>query len=289
VDRLIDWALREDGGGRDVTSELVVPGQAIGHYVLVAREAGVFAGIAVFDGFGRRFAGQPLTITPSIADGQDFGPHQQLAVLTGPRRVILQIERPLLNFLQRLCGIATLTRRFVDAVEGTSARIFDTRKTLPGWRQLDKYAVRCGGGSNHRMGLHDAVLVKDNHLAGVPVEKLRGLIEDMVKRARGLQPPPDFIEVEVDSLVQLGEVLVLAAGGVDRVLLDNFSLNDMRQAVAMRNRMTGRRVVLEASGHIDLDNVSQVARTGVDMISVGAITHSARALDLGLDEVPSPG
>jgi nicotinate-nucleotide pyrophosphorylase (carboxylating) len=282
VSRLIDWAIREDGGGRDATSEVIVPPDDRGTYALVGREEGVFAGQAVLEGFADRFKRQGLAIDLAIRDALAFSPASRLARIAGPRRIVLQVERPMLNFLQRLCGVATLTHRFVRAVAGTSARILDTRKTIPGWRKLDKYAVRCGGGGNHRMGLHDAVLVKDNHLARVPIQELRRLVTDMVARARQLEPAPAFIEVEVDSFVQLAEVL--AAGGVDRILLDNFSLRDMRQAVAMRNRMIGKRVELEASGNITLETVGEVAQTGIDLISVGALTHSARALDLGLDE-----
>jgi nicotinate-nucleotide pyrophosphorylase (carboxylating) len=282
VKRLVDWALREDGDGRDLTSEVAVRPDDRGAYALVAREEGVFAGQAVLDGFADRFQPQGLLVDLAIRDGLAFRAGSRLALISGPRRIILQIERPMLNFLQRLCGVATLTQRFVQAAAATSARILDTRKTIPGWRQLDKYAVRCGGGGNHRMGLHDAVLVKDNHLAGVPIQELRRLITDMVARSHRLEPPPAFIEVEVDSFVELAEVLV--AGGVDRILLDNFSLQDMRQAVAMRNRMTGKRVELEASGNITIETVADVAQTGVDLISVGSLTHSARALDLALDE-----
>jgi len=285
LEDLVSAALREDGDGVDVTSDLVVPADTVGEYVLVAREAGVFAGQAVLAAFTSRFCDEGLGIRIDLADGQAISAGQTLAALGGPARVVLRIERPLLNFLQRLCGIATMTRRFVEVVAGTSATILDTRKTVPGFRTLDKYAVRCGGGANHRMGLHDAVLVKDNHLAGVPVEQLRAFVSDLVARARQHDPKPTFVEVEVDAIDQLRELL--AAGGVDRILLDNFSLDEMRQAVALRNAGPGAPVKLEASGRVDLESVRAVAETGVDFISVGALTHSVQALDLAIEPQPS--
>jgi len=282
VDRLVEWSLREDGDGRDLTSELVVSAKTGGRYAVVARQAGVFSGRAVLDAFGRRMGDQGLEVSPDVADGQAFHPGQRLAGVAGPRRLVLRIERPLLNFLQRLCGIATLTHRFVEAVKGTAARILDTRKTIPGWRQLDKYAVRCGGGFNHRVGLHDAVLVKDNHLVGVAVDHLYRETEEWVGRARRLDPPPMFVEIEVDSLTQLAEVLKVE--GVDRILLDNFTVENLRRAVAVRDSMARGRVLLEASGGISLQSVRSVAQTGIDMISVGELTHSAPAVDLAMDE-----
>ena len=280
---LIELALREDGDGCDVTSEAVVAAEDVGGYAVIARESGVFAGRGILRLLTGFVADEGLAIRPYTSDGEAFEAGRQLATIVGPARTALRIERPLLNFLQRLCGVATLTRQFVDAVAGTSAQILDTRKTIPGWRELDKYAVRCGGGVNHRMGLHDAVLVKDNHLAGVPVGELRSFVADLVARVRRNDPPPSFIELEVDSLDQLGEVL--AAEGVDRVLLDNFTPDQMRQAVAMRNASTAAHVKLEASGGIDLQNVRAIAETGVDFISVGALTHSAPSLDLAIDAV----
>ncbi len=285
LEDLISAALREDGDGVDVTSDLTVPSDAIDECVLLAREPGVFAGRAVLEAFALRFADEGLGVEVHVADGQAVGAGQALAALSGPARTILRIERPLLNFLQRLCGIATMTRQFVEAVAGTSATILDTRKTVPGFRALDKYAVRCGGGANHRMGLHDAVLVKDNHLAGVPVGQLRGFVSDLVARAKQHDPKPAFVEVEVDAIDQLREVL--AAEGVDRVLLDNFSADEMRQAVALRNATPGEPVRLEASGRVDLGNVRAIAETGVDFISVGALTHSVQALDLAIESQSS--
>ncbi|MFH0979975.1 MAG: carboxylating nicotinate-nucleotide diphosphorylase [Planctomycetota bacterium] len=205
----------------------------------------------------------------------------RLAILIGPNRSVLATERVLLNFLQRLCGVATLTRRYVDAVVGTTAKIYDTRKTTPGWRLLEKYAVRCGGGHNHRMGLYDAVLLKDNHLAGIPVERLSYAVFDMLNRAADLSPVPKFVEVEADSLEQLEELFKVV--GIHIILLDNFGLDDLRRAVARRDALGLKgRVELEASGGITLANAAEVARTGVDRISVGALTHSATAVDLSL-------
>jgi nicotinate-nucleotide pyrophosphorylase (carboxylating) len=283
VDRLIDWALAEDGGGRDVSSEVVVPDTQQGGYALVARQEGVFAGRAILECFGRRFAGEGVVLSGAADDGRRFKPGDGLAVLAGRRRVLLRIERPLLNFLQRLSGIATMTRRYVEAVSGTGVRILDTRKTLPGWRQLDKYAVRCGGGENHRLGLHDAVLVKDNHLVGIAVSTLRRAVAEMVASSRRLEPPPTFVEIEVDTLEQYREVL--SVDGVDRILLDNFGLSDMREAVALRMALPGRHILLEASGNVTLQTVRPIAETGIDLISVGALTHSVPALDLAFDEI----
>ncbi|MBN1347057.1 MAG: carboxylating nicotinate-nucleotide diphosphorylase [Phycisphaerae bacterium] len=285
VGRLVDWALVEDGDGLDITSEVAVPSNESGDYVLIAREAGVFAGRIVLDVFAARFGDRGVIIQAEAQDGQTFDGGERLAVLSGSRRDILRLERPLLNFLQRLCGVASITHRFVDEVAGTEARILDTRKTIPGWRQLDKYAVRCGGGMNHRMGLHDAVLVKDNHLIGVPTEGLTQLTRDLVRRARRAEPRPDFVEIEVDSLAQLREVLTAGGppGGADRVLLDNFSVRHLREAVEMRDAGPGAAVKLEASGSVALRSVRAIAETGVDFISVGALTHSAPCLDLALD------
>ncbi len=286
LDRLLTWAECEDGDGVDVTSDLVVPRDQTGRYRLIPREEGIFAGAAVLRTFAARFSDAGLAVEILVADGDSVACGQGLADINGPGRLVLRLERPLLNFLQRLCGIATLTRRFVEAVAGTSARILDTRKTIPGWRTLDKYAVRCGGGTNHRMGLHDAVLVKDNHLVGVPVEQLRQSVADLVARARRREPPPGFIEIEVDTIDQLREVLAVGGTegtGVDRVLLDNFTLDQMRQAVALRDAAVGESIKLEASGGVDLEGVRAIAETGVDFISVGALTHSAQCLDLGLD------
>lgn len=274
-------ALVEDGADNDVTSYVATtPNQATVARV-VAREAGVFAGAAIFQVIKEAYSSE-LSLTVRVADGDRFEPGTPIADVSGSLRELLSIERALLNFLQRLCGIATATRSYVDAVAGTGAKICDTRKTVPGWRELDKYAVRCGGGKNHRMGLHDAVLVKDNHLAGVETGRLREVVRDVAKTAGQLSPPPKFIEFEVDTLEQFERIA--AVPGIDIILLDNFSLDDMRQAVARRDGLSLRgKLQLEASGGVSLDRVAEIAATGVERIAIGAITHSVRALDIALD------
>ena len=207
-----------------------------------------------------------------------------LATVCGPLSAVLAVERVLLNFLQRLCGVATLTRAYVDAVAGTGAAIFDTRKTTPGWRALEKYAVRCGGGSNHRMGLDDAVLLKDNHLVGIEPRRLADSVFEMLNRLSARDAKPTFLEIEADCLEQVEQLLKVV--GIDAILLDNFSVDQLGKAVALRDRVGLRgKVSLEASGRITLQTVRVVAETGVDRISVGALTHSATALDLSLDRV----
>jgi nicotinate-nucleotide pyrophosphorylase (carboxylating) len=216
-----------------------------------------------------------LAFAEKAQNGDAVESGRELAAVRGSLRSILATERIALNFLQRLSGIATLTRKYVDAVAGFRAKILDTRKTTPGWRLLEKYAVRCGGGTNHRMGLYDGILIKDNHLAG-----LGGDLRKAVKTARefpGNQGQP--VEVEVDSIEQLEIAL---AAGADIVLLDNMSLDQLRAAVARRNAVAPN-VLLEASGGVTLATVRNIAATGVDRISVGALTHSAPALDIALD------
>jgi nicotinate-nucleotide pyrophosphorylase (carboxylating) len=224
----------------------------------------------------------------AIADGTTVSAGARLALLAGPARNLLTIERLILNIVGRLSGIASLTRRYVDAVAGTKAQIYDTRKTMPGWRRLEKYAVRCGGGRNHRLGLFDAVLIKDNHLR-VGAEARGGqhfTPDEAVRRAKQFlasafpdRPEPMIVEVEVDTLDQLREVLPERP---DIVLLDNMSLDELRTAVGMRDAAAPH-VELEASGGIRLETVGQIARAGVDRISVGALTHSAAWFDVGLD------
>jgi nicotinate-nucleotide pyrophosphorylase (carboxylating) len=203
----------------------------------------------------------------------------------GPVRSLLAAERVVLNFLQRMSGVATLTNRFVRRVEGTAAKIYDTRKTVPGFRVLDKYAVRAGGGQNHRVGLYDGLLVKDNHLAHVPIKELTSYLQPIVNKSRG-EDPSRLVEIVVDTLEQFKEVLKVE--GVDVVLLDNMDCPRMEMAVDLRNK-AGRKgkVALEASGGVTLETVRTIAQCGVDRIAVGALTHSATALDIGLD-VESP-
>lgn len=271
--KLASAALREDLTDGDVTTDLVIPPDADASGVVVAREAGVLAGLpvarAVFDAVD-----PTLRIETEREDGDRVNSGTRVLRVEGRARGILQGERAALNFLQRLSGIATLTGRFVDAVDGTDARIVDTRKTTPGLRPLEKYAVRCGGGWNHRFGLSDGFLLKDNHRAVLAAEGLG--LKGALRKARNRLSHTVPMEVEIDDPGQLDEAI---EAGVDAVLLDNFSPDRLRRAV---EEARGR-VLLEASGGITLETVRQVAETGVDLISVGALTHSAPALDLALD------
>ncbi|WP_370190218.1 carboxylating nicotinate-nucleotide diphosphorylase [Aeromicrobium sp.] len=269
VRRVVDLALDEDAPSGDLTSEVFVPATAVAGARVVAREAGVMAG---GDVLVETFAAVDPAVVVEVlrADAEPFAAGDVLATVEGPARAVLRGERVALNLVQRLCGIATLTARYVEAVEGTGVRIVDTRKTTPGLRALERHAVRCGGGRNHRFSLSDAVMAKDNHLA---------LVDDVtaaIRQAREQLPHTTHVEVEVDRLDQVEAVL---AGGVDTIMLDNFTPDELRAGVAL---VAGRAIV-EASGGITLETVGEVARTGVDVISVGALTHSVRALDLGLD------
>ncbi len=280
---LAEMAREEDLGTGDITSALL-PDHGRTRYRLLAREPGVFAGRIVAEEIVQAYDADVTLDWGNVArDGLVINEApMELAKLEGPRQCILQIERVLLNFLQRLSGIATATRAFNEAVKGTGARIFDTRKTTPGWRLLEKYAVRCGGGYNHRMGLHDAVLIKDNHLAGVATDRLAAHVFSMLNRldAGGVQPK--YVAVEADTLPQAIELFKVV--GIQIVLLDNFSIDDLRAAVQRRNDEGLRgRVELEASGGITLQNVRAVAETGVERISVGAITHSVKSLDMAVE------
>lgn len=281
--RLIETARDEDlltpgSRRRDLTSELLIAADRHGEAVFRARTAGRLSGAAalptVVDVFDPAVALMLL-----LPDGSTLRPGSEMARVQGPLRSILALERTALNLLTHLSGIATLTARHVEAVAGTRARIHDTRKTLPGLRGLSKYAVACGGGTNHRMGLHDAVLVKDNHIAHLAVSELAAVLRDVCARARAADPPAAFVEVEVDTLEQLAVVLQC---DVDVVLLDNMPPATLREAVSLRDRL-GASVKLEASGGVNLQTVGAIAATGVDIISVGALTHSAPALDIGLD------
>lgn len=288
--QLLRLAIQEDlGDAGDWTTMALVPEQAVGHAAVVARQAGVLAGEAAVEMTLRAFD-PALRWSTQSEDGQVIAPGQVVGRIDGPARALLAVERPLLNLLGRLSGIASLTRKYVDAVAGTGARIYDTRKTTPGWRHLEKYAVRCGGGCNHRRGLFDAVLIKDNHLA-LGAELLpqgRGGYSpaDAVIRARAYlasradsAPQGAIVEVEVDTLDQFDEVV---SAGPDLILLDNMGPADLREAVARRNARAAA-IQLEASGGISLATIRQVAETGVDRISIGALTHSAVSLDFGLD------
>lgn len=270
VERIVDAALEEDAPWGDLTSQTLVPADAVARAQLNAREAGVFAGALVYEIAMTRLD-PSVKVTWHVADGDPFEPGAVLADIEGPARAVLQAERVGLNLVQRMCGIATLTAQYVEAVSPHPARVVDTRKTTPGLRALERHAVRCGGGHNHRYSLSDAVMAKDNHLA------VAGDITEALRRAKADLPHTTQIEVEVDRLDQLDAVLSADAAGT--IMLDNFSLDDLRAGVA---KIAGRAIV-EASGGITLDTIADVAATGVDVISVGALTHSVRALDLGLD------
>ncbi|MGI4827820.1 MAG: carboxylating nicotinate-nucleotide diphosphorylase [Janthinobacterium lividum] len=277
VDRIIRIALEEDAPWGDLTSQALVPAAARVRASLVARESGVLSGGPLFIA-AMQLTDPSITVTFQKMDGEAFAAGEVLAIAEGPARSVLQAERVALNFTQRLSGIATLTAQFVAEIAGTKARIVDTRKTTPGLRYFERYAVRCGGGFNHRFSLSDAVMAKDNHLAVLAKSEDGGLTEAL-RAGRARLPHTTHFEVEVDRLDQIEPVL---AAGVDTVLLDNFSLEDMRSAV----EQIGSRALVEASGSVRLDTVAAIARTGVDIISVGALTHSVRSLDLGLDILP---
>ena len=271
--RLVEYALDEDLGRGDVTSDLLVPADVEARAVVKSRAAGVVAGLEVA-ALVFAVADPHTTFTPLTADGSRIARDQDLAVVSGTARQMLRGERVALNFLQRLSGVASLTAKYVDAIQGSRARIVDTRKTTPGLRALERYAVRAGGGFNHRRDLSDAMLIKDNHLAAIAARKLS--LVDAVKRARASMPHTMKIEIEVDRLDQIPEAL---AAGADIILLDNMSTDELRKAV----RLIDGRAATEASGGIDLSTVAAIAATGVDVISVGALTHSAPVLDIGLD------
>ncbi len=272
TERLIRMALAEDQADADATSGLL-PDDVPGRAVIVAREAGVLAGVGVALAVFRR-VDAALDASPVLSDGARFERGQHLGVVEGPLPSILRAERPALNFLQRLCGIATAVRAYVDAIEGTGATFIDTRKTLPGWRLLDKYAVRMGGGRNHRMSLADGVLIKDNHIAAAARDGRS--LGYLVERARMSAPHTVRVEVECDTLDQAREAV---QAGADIVMLDNMSLDQMREGAALCKG----KALTEASGGVTLDTVRAVAETGVDFVSSGAVTHSVRALDVSLD------
>jgi nicotinate-nucleotide pyrophosphorylase (carboxylating) len=272
LDRIYDW-----------TTVALIPPEATGRAEVVVRESAVVSGLAA----GRVVLDEMesgLTWTPLVEDGAHVAPGTSIARVEGPARSLLTCERTLLNFIGRLSGIATWTRQFVDAVASNAAQVYDTRKTTPGWRRLEKYAVRCGGGRNHRCGLFDAILIKDNHLAlsaagggaATPSAAVRAAREFAAEQRADERL---LIEIEVDTLAQLDDAL---SADPDAILLDNMSLDQLREAVARRNAVAPD-VVLEASGGVNLTTIGDIARTGVERISVGALTHGARSVDVGLD------
>lgn len=271
--RTVQAALDEDAPWGDITAETFLPAEAQAVAELVAREPGVFSGGEVF-ALAFELVDPRIRVELRLADGEAFEAGQPLARVEGPARGILTGERIALNLCQRMSGVATLTARYVAETAGTGARIVDTRKTTPGLRALERHAVRCGGGMNHRRTLSDAVMVKDNHLALLVRD--HGDVTEALRSAIATLPHTTHVEVEVDRLDQIEPVL---AAGIGTIMLDNFSLDELRRGV---EQVAGRAVV-EASGGVTLDTVGAIARTGVDVISVGALTHSARGLDLGLD------
>lgn len=284
---LIDKALAEDfGSAGDLTSQALIPPDAFGEAKFVARSSGIVCGIGVCAMIIAKH-GAEATFRTYHRDGEFLKGGEILASIHGPARTILGLERTCLNFLGHLSGISTLTHQFVEAVAGTSCSILDTRKTLPGWRRLAKFAVRCGGGQNHRMGLFDAILIKDNHLAQCGASDAGGRlrIEQAIDAARqwlqhnGPATHPATIEVEVTSVDQFRRAL---GARPDMLLLDNMELSSLRQCVAIRNEQA-LEILLEASGGVTLATVSEIAQTGVDRISIGALTHSAPNLDIALD------
>jgi nicotinate-nucleotide pyrophosphorylase (carboxylating) len=271
--RVVRAALDEDLGWGDVTTEALVPPDQPGQAVVLVKAEGVLAGLEAVEEVFRQLDGS-VAVELRAADGDRVRPGDEVARVTGPAASILKGERVALNLLQRLSGVATATRRYVDAVEGTSARVIDTRKTTPGLRALEKYAVRVGGGTNHRMTLSDGVLIKDNHLAALRSQGLG--IAAAVERARRHAPHTVRVEVEVTTVAEAEQA---ASAGADIVLLDNMPPEQMAEAV----RRIGRRSLVEASGGVRLETVRAVAESGVDLISVGALTHSTPALDISLE------
>ncbi len=266
-------ALAEDVGGGDVTTLATVPEEQSARATMVAREELVVCGLPLAEA-AFQILSREVRVRFLVRDGARVESGAKLLEGEGPARALLTAERVALNFVQRLSGVATLASKFVEAVAGTRAAILDTRKTTPGWRELEKYAVRCGGAQNHRFGLWDMVLIKDNHLAALR-DATPNAMAAAVQRAREHYPALK-IEVEADTLPQVEQAV---AAGADIVLLDNMTLQELRAAV----RIVGGRVKTEASGGVNLPTVRAIAQTGVDFISVGAMTHSARAMDIGLD------
>ena len=284
---LIQLAKREDLGNDDVTSRLLIDETKIGVGTLMQKETGIACGLPIVEMICRAYderlrVEQIPGFHMELIEGR-FSDARSTPLLRvrGPMRSLLTAERVILNFLQHMGGVATQTQRFVRRVAGTAAKIYDTRKTMPGFRLLDKYAVKCGGGMNHRIGLFDGLLVKDNHIAAIPLRELAGFLSQTIARSKA-ENPARFVEVEVDTLDQLREVLKV--DGMQAILLDNMDCPTMEQAVAMRNA-AGKKgsVDLEASGGVTLETVRQIALTGIERIAVGALTHSAIALDVGLD------
>jgi nicotinate-nucleotide pyrophosphorylase (carboxylating) len=287
IREIIQLSRREDLHDDDVTSRLMVPEDAVGVGTILQKEIGVTCGLPIVEmichAYDERLRVEPIPgfhldiIEGRYSDARTL----PLVRIRGPMRSLLSAERVILNFLQHLSGVATQTHRFVRRVAGSAAQIYDTRKTLPGLRILDKYAVRCGGGHNYRIGLYDGLLVKDNHIANIQLKDLSGYLSQVVARSRA-ESPDRFTEIEVDGLDQLREVMKVDGSYV--ILLDNMDCPRMQTAVELRDRAGKKgKILLEASGGVTLETVRSIALTGVDRIAVGAITHSAPALDISMD------
>ena len=271
IDKIIDSALEEDLGPGDITTEALVDLSVKGEARLIAKEEIILAGIEVFSRVFSRLDPE-IVVETKYRDGEAVSNGEDIGIVKGSMRGILSGERTALNFLQRLSGIATLTRKYVERTDSSKVRVIDTRKTTPGLRILEKYAVRRGGGFNHRFGLFDGILIKDNHIA------VAGSIAKALARIKGRVPHTLRIEVEVEDIEGVEEAI---GAGADAILLDNMSLKEMREAVSI----AGGRVLLEASGGITLESIEEVSKTGIDLISVGAITHSARSVDISLEVI----
>ena len=283
---IVQLAIKEDIGDGDITSKIFIPDGSKTEGMLIAKEAGVVAGLPVA-GYVLSQIDENLILTSNIEDGSRVKKGTIIGSVKGLTLSLLSAERLVLNFLQRLSGIATATNRFAEKIKGYRTQIMDTRKTAPGWRYLEKYAVRVGGGINHRMGLYDQILIKDNHLKAMGTEKENDTISRLVKKAREQIKNGTLIEVEVEDLCQIREVM---DAGVDIILFDNMEPSKIREAVEMvkefensRDAGNGRAILTEASGNITIENVEEYADAGVDRISVGAITHSVRVLDISFD------
>lgn len=288
IEALLRLAREEDlGAAGDITTaacfDETYRNQSVQARIIARRDC-IAAGLATLDDLNRVF-GSGVKIETQSADGQPVRAGACMANLTGPRQTLLAMERTALNLIGRLSGIATLTRDYVDRVKteapGSATRILDTRKTTPGLRLLEKYAVRCGGGWSHRIGLHDAILIKDNHLSGIPLHQLPDFVRRAAAQARSVWKPA-FVEVEVDTLEQLEALLGLEHGVIDIILLDNMDSPTVEKAVGMRDASESR-PLLEASGGITIENIGAMARTRVDRVSIGALTHQATSIDCALD------
>ncbi len=283
---IVQLAIKEDIGAGDITSKIFIPDGFETEGVIIAKEAGIVAGLPVA-GYVLSQIDENLIFTSNIEDGSRVKKGTIIGSVKGLTLSLLSAERLVLNFLQRLSGIATATNRFAEKIKGYRTQIMDTRKTAPGWRYLEKYAVRVGGGINHRMGLYDQILIKDNHLKAMGSEKENGTISRLVRTAREQIENGMLIEIEVEDLCQIKDVV---DAGVDIILFDNMEPSKIREAVDIVKEIeknqdagTGKAILTEASGNITIENVEEYADAGVDRISVGAITHSARVLDISFD------